>query len=347
MIHFIYVILETDAYFYSCYYDLVDQLYQTYDSDSTFSTFQEQVRFSIFWDSDQSKHSLIHSFSSNGIIRSKLERSLDISTKVSGFVNQCCQSSSKDELLVFCFYVHGNIWFLRHCKKIITLQSIMDKIQYRLDVMCLESCYSASLENCRVISRVADILVTSEHTHARCGVISSEWIDWMNQRLEQKTSPLTSVECGAVLAKSFLHRVNSFSFRDVDTLSLVSDISVIDLRSFSRLYSLSLQLHINRQPLDVYKRSKIEPKRSKHKLGYDLWSVVLSSPVLSETLKSQFAKVYATVVLFYGQSKWMQEKPRASRSHGLCWCPAPYDSDYGWMYKLISAFEDRERLTIY
>lgn len=343
MIHFVYVILETDAYFYSCYYDILDRLYEMYRS-SSYRQVCNQLKVSILWDSDQSKHTLIHSFSADQITKVKVERSINISNQVSSFINESCRTSLND-FLICSMYVHGNIWFLRHCKKIITLQSILDKLEYKFKVFCLESCYSSSIENCLSLLNNTEVFVTSEHTHSRCSIFTPYFIEWL--RSQSNLDRVDALECATALSRGYIQRVDSFPYRDVDTLSLVTDIVVIDMNAFASLFALLRKLKINRQSYSVYQLSKVNPKRDKHKLGYDVWSVIDYSGEVSIEDKTKFTRLFQECIVYYLQSKWFRDKPRSIRSHGLCWAPAPYDSDNGWTYKLISAFVDQDRLLVY
>jgi hypothetical protein len=336
MIHFIYVILETDAYYYSAYLDLLDSLHACFPSPTS------SLAVSIFWDGENNKESIIHQYYRDKLYKTQIPKSMNISGQILHFIHQS-YSQIKADRHVLCLYVHGNIWFLRHSGKILPFSDILSNIQVPFDILCLESCYSATIENCLECYSWASYLISSEGPHSKCIMLNPHCISVLCK------TPTQAVRIDALarfLAQCFMYKINSYAYRDNQLLELGCDISVINLQAFRQQWNRLRDLSLNNQPDDVYRKSKVHPKRRPADLGYDVYSTIMHSN-LSNQQKEEFQQWFYTIVIFYQQSKRLQEKRYASRSHGLSWSPAPYDSEQGWTYKLTQAFLHQEELTIY
>ncbi len=337
MIQWIQVILETDAYYYSAYMDLLDTIYSVHQKGE----FPRGVTVQLLWDGDKSKDTVIHRFDSNGLQMKKIEKTINLSESVSSFVNSCVEELPRASVRIFSFYVHGNIWFLRHFGKVITFRDIFSKIKYRFDIINLESCYTASIEMVLEVLGKARYLIASEAGHARCSMLSTHILSRMNLQ-----NPQTIRELAIIIADSFIHRVNYLSYRDKILLDLACDSSVIDVEQFAQLYPLLLQCSLNKQIDAVYRESKTQPKRSPYHLGYDVFSVISKGHCPSQ-IRNECLLRFSNVVIYYQQAKWLREKKWHIRYHGLCWSPAPFDSEHGWTYKYCTAYQDLDKLTIY
>ena len=338
MIQWIQVILETDAYYYSSYMDMIDTIHSVQQAKQ----FPRNVTIQVMWDGDKTKDTVLHQFDSSGEQMSKIEKTINISERVSSYVNTCIEQMPEATVRIFSFYVHGNIWFLRHFGKVIAFRDIFSKIKYPLDIINLESCYTASIEMCLETVNKARYLIASEAGHARCSMLSAHCL----QHLSKYSRPKSLRELAIKMADSFIHRVNYFSYRDKVLLDLACDSSVIDLEEFKQLYPVLCQSELNQQIDAVYRESKTQPKRDQFHLGYDVFSV-LSKGRCPSVIRNECLLRFSKVVIYYQQAKWLREKKWHKRYHGLCWSPAPFDSEYGWTYKYSTAYQDMNQLTIY
>jgi hypothetical protein len=337
-IQWIQVILETDAYYYSSYMDMIDTIHSIYNSGH----FPSNVTIQILWDGDKTRDTVYHKFDSSGSQITKKEKTINLSERVSSYVNMCIEDMPYATVRIFSFYVHGNIWFLRHLGKIITFRDIFSKIKYPVDIINLESCYTASIEMCLETSNKARYLIASEASHAKCSMLNTHCL----QHLSKYNNPDSVRDLAIFMADCFIHRVNYFSYRDKVLLDLACDSSIIDLEQFKQLYSTFCQAKLNQQSDEVYRKSKTQPKRSPSYLGYDVFSVISKCQGEAQN-QSKCIRQFSNVVIYYQQSKWLREKKWHTRYHGLCWSPAPFDSEHGWTYKYSTAFQDIDKLTIY
>ena len=207
----------------------------------------------------------------------------------------------------------------------------------------MESCYCASIEMCLEVLPLADYLVASEGPHSRCAIIQSHTMN----RLLQLSNKATSLQLALCLAESFIQKIDSYLPRDKDVLELGCDIAVIDLRAFEAWFPRLCLLQLNHQSRDTFKRCKVHPKLKPEYLGYDVCHALFASGRFSPREKERLWKEFCQVVCFYRQSKYLRQKNYASRSYGLCWSPAPYDSEQGSSYKYTRAFTFANDLTIY
>ncbi len=338
MIQWIQVILETDAYYYSAYMDMIDMIHSVHRSRQ----FPRDITIQVLWDGDKSKDTVVHRFDSFGIQMIKQEKSINISEYVSTFVNSCIEELPQATIRIFSFYVHGNIWFLRHFGKVITFRDIFSKIKYPVDIINLESCYTASIEIGLEVIGKARYLIASEAGHARCSMLS----DYCLKSIIRYQESRQIRDLAIFMADCFIHRVNYFSYRDKVLLDLACDISVIDLDQFAQFYPILCKAKLNEQIDAVYRESKTQPKRDQYHLGYDVFSVITKGHC-SSVIRNECLLQFSKVVIYYQQAKWLREKKWHTRYHGLCWSPAPFDSEQGWTYKYSTAYQYMKLLTIY
>jgi hypothetical protein len=318
---------------------MIELLYSLYNNKSTRP---QQLAFSIFWDGDKGEKSSIHHFDKDGITNDKVDHNMNISFNISTFVNSAYEMIDSN-CRVFSFYTHSNIWFIRHAGKILPFHNIFSKIKYHIDIICLESCYSATIENCLELIDKTSYLIASEHSHSKCSIINNISIPSIVAFSNSKNFSCKMLSL--IISNSFIKKINSNSHHEEKMLDLTCDISIIDINIFKQLYPIIFQLNINKRPYNDYIKSKVYPKKNNSDLGYDLYSII--SLCNSSPQKTQILSLYSSLVIFYEQSKWLIAKKYSSRAHGLSWSPAPYDSDHGWSYKYSNAFLYKNHLTIY
>lgn len=337
-IHFIYVILESDAYYYSSYMELLHLLVKNYSRINP-------IYFSILWDSDKAKQSIIHHFEPHGNTCIKIDRTMDINKNIASFVNnsyELFQSTIK----IFTFYCHGNIWFFRHDNKISPFSSLFSKLKYKFDIIFLECCYTASIENCIELKDKATLLITSEYKHSRCLCLDLNCILDIKHILYNSTSNVLTL-IAIALASTYINKINAISFYDSDVLSLDSDIVIIDLTNFQHLYHVLKKINLNNLTHDAYKNSKLNSVISSKNIGYDIYHAINLDDTNNINDKNIFFEIFNKTIIYYKQSNLLQNKKNAHRMHGLNWSPAPYDSEHGWTYKYTNIFPDHNLFTIY
>lgn len=329
--HFICVLLETDAYHYCVYEDILNQI-----NESTLS-----ANVSICWDSSVNKDTIYHFFDAEKKTNWSHSRPTTQNQKglVGDFVDTAMKTFPNSHRTLFLLYIHGNVWFYRHKDKLHSFNNLLSEIKYTFDLVVLDSCYVASIEICKDMKQYTDILVASEYRHSKMTMITSNLLSLASTIKNGKEMALLS-------ATDYINKLNNWNYPD-SILETYSDISILDLKKFDSLYDLLMDIDlITNTTDDMFKNAKVCPKKDKNLLNYDIYTIVKFKNI-DQSTKDLFKNLFTQVVLYYDQTNnFKKDKWWSKNLHGLSWSPCPWDSNQSWTYKYTSIYPDHEYFTL-
>jgi hypothetical protein len=329
--HFICVLLETDAYHYCVYEDILNQINQSNLS----------ANVSICWDSSVNKDTIYHFFNAEKETNWSYSRATTQNQKklVGDFVNAAVNTFPNSQRTVFLLYVHGNVWFYRHKHKLHSFYNLLSEVNYKFDVIILDSCYVASIEMCKDMKQYTNILVVSEYRHSKMTTMTFNVFSTASTIKDGK-------EMGLITAIDYINKMNNWTYPEF-ILETYSDVSVINLEKFDLLYDLLIDIDlITNTTNDMFKNAKVCPKKDKNLLNYDIYTIVVSKHI-DKSKEELFKKLFTEVVLYYGQTNSFKKYKWWSKNlHGLSWSPCPWDSTQAWTYKYTCIYPDHKYWTI-
>ena len=329
--HFICMLLETDAYHYCVYEDILDQINRS----------ELSADVSICWDSSLHKDTIYHFFNAEKETNWIYSRPTTQNQKklVGDFVDTAIKTFPKSQQTVFLLYVHGNVWFYRHKDKLHSFYNLLSEVKYKFDVVILDSCYVSSIEMCKDMKQYTNILVASEYRHSKMTMMTSNL-------LSSASTIKNGKEMGLLSATDYINKMNNWTYPEF-ILETYSDISVLDLEKFDSLYHLLINIDLIHNTSDnMFKNAKVCPKKDKNLLNYDIYTIVKYKKIDQEQ-EELFENLFSQVVFYYDQTNsFKKDKWWSKNLHGLSWSPCPWDSNQAWTYKYTSIYPDHEFWTL-